>query len=268
MAVEFNWGKDDPVVPIPAKTTSDVYMVGGLAYELLTAGVAPFNWLSGDAQILIARRAVAGPVRVPGIPFPLPGMLGKSVLEAAEVDGESVPWCERAHWTPGSGGHLEELKVVVGECLAKEPGDRPKLPALLTVLRSLLGREEGEEVAVGWAPTTSHTGGGGGGAACPRRGRVGPLSVQSTSCPFAAASGGPAVDVMALVDALSVAGQSEALQDAVGTACGDAAEVSLTAVKGVLTGSRGRGRCRLCIVRQLVSECVCGVPPWLVLCVF
>jgi hypothetical protein len=161
MAAEAARGKDDPPVPVPAKTTSDVYMVGGLAYELLTGGTIPFHWLSGNPQILIARRASAGPVRVPGIPVPLPGLLGKSVFEAAEVDGEAVPWCVQADATPGSAGRLEELKEVVGTCLAREPEVRPKLPALLATIEGLLEGEVGS-TGGGGGPTPLSGGAGGG----------------------------------------------------------------------------------------------------------
>jgi hypothetical protein len=44
-----------------ATTASDVYVVGGLAYELLTGGTAPFHWLATDiaaALNLGKRRAV------------------------------------------------------------------------------------------------------------------------------------------------------------------------------------------------------------------
>ncbi len=174
----------------PATTASDVYMVGGLAYELLTGGTAPFHWLATDiaaALNLGKRRATAGRVDIPGVRGGLPGLLGKSVLEVAADDGEPIPWCVRAEGTPGGPGRLAELKALLEQCLATEPKARPKLPALLAAFRDLLGREEGEERAAG-------IGGGGGGLSTPAS--VGPVSSVlppplpvSTTSPSSAAAG-------------------------------------------------------------------------------
>jgi hypothetical protein len=134
----------EPPIPVPAKTTGDVYMLGGLAYELLTAGMAPFHWLSRNAQILVDRRVSEGPVRQPGIPVPLPGLLHKNVMEAAGIDGEPVPWCVQGNIAPGSGGRLEELKALVASLLAAEPDCRPKLPGTLAQLKDMVGLEAAE----------------------------------------------------------------------------------------------------------------------------
>ncbi len=64
---------------------------------------------------------------------------------------------------------------------------------------------------------------------------------------------GPAVDVVALLDALSHAGLTNDIQDAVGAACGDAAEVPWSAVKSLLFGAGVRVAAAVRIVRQLVS---------------
>jgi hypothetical protein len=68
-----------------------------------------------------------------------------------------------------------------------------------------------------------------------------------------AAVTGPAVDVVALLDALSAAGLSEAIQDAVAAAVGDAPEVSLGSLRGLLAGVGVGAAAALRIVRQLVS---------------
>jgi hypothetical protein len=135
-----------------ATTASDVYMVGGLAYELLTAGTAPFHWLATDLEsrlLLGRRRATVGRVPIPGLRSGLPGLLGKSVLEAAEEDCEPIPWCVRVEGSPGIGDRLEDLKALMVQCLATEPGARPKLPVPLGHVEALLGAEEVEVAATG-----------------------------------------------------------------------------------------------------------------------
>jgi phage shock protein A len=74
----------------------------------------------------------------------MPGLLGKSVLEVAAADGIDVPWCVRVDGSPGSAGRLEALKAVVTQCLAAEPGGRPKVAALLDTVGDLLAAEVAE----------------------------------------------------------------------------------------------------------------------------
>jgi hypothetical protein len=140
-----------------ATVESDVYMVGSLAYELLTGGTPPFHWLLSNPQLLTQRLVSTDPVDIPDS-APVPGLLHANVLEALALSKRPVPWCVQANGTPGSAGRLEELKVVMGECLAKEPGLRPKLPTLFATLEDLLGREAAEGREVG------STGGGGSGS--------------------------------------------------------------------------------------------------------
>ncbi len=75
-----------------------------------------------------------------------------------------------------------------------------------------------------------------------------------------AAAAGPAVDVrvVALLDALSAAGLSVAIQDAVAAAVGDAPEVSLGSLRGLLTGVGVGAAVALRIVRQLELVSVFG----------
>jgi hypothetical protein len=64
---------------------------------------------------------------------------------------------------------------------------------------------------------------------------------------------GPFVGVIALLDALDAAKVPEAIQDAVATAAGDAGEIPLSAVKGLLTRAGIGMAAATRIVGRLVS---------------
>ncbi len=132
-------------------TASDVYMVGGFTYELLTAGTPPFHWLAGNTQLLVQRLTSADPVDIPDTDVTVPGLLHKNVLEAAELSRKPIPWCVQADATPGSAGRLEEVKGLMASCLALSPEDRPKLPDLHRTVTALQAAEAAEARAVGSA---------------------------------------------------------------------------------------------------------------------
>jgi serine/threonine protein kinase len=134
-------------------TASDVYMVGGLAYELLTCGVPPFHWLMSNPTLLVQRLSSAEPVEIPDTDVTLPGLLHKNVLEAAVLSRKPIPWCVQADATPGSGGRLEEVKSLMASCLALGPEERPKLPNLHQRLSALLAAEVAEARALGTVGT-------------------------------------------------------------------------------------------------------------------
>ncbi len=60
--------------------------------------------------------------------------------------------------------------------------------------------------------------------------------------------------MVALLDALEAAKVPDTIQDAVGLAVGDASEVPLSAVKGLLTGAGVGVAAAIRIVGRLVSE--------------
>jgi hypothetical protein len=130
-------------------TASDVYMVGGFTYELLTAGTPPFHWLARNAPLLIERLTSADPVEIPDADVTVPGLLHKNVLEAAELSRKPIPWCVQADATLGSAGRLAEVKGLMASCLALSPEDRPKLPDLHRSVTVLQAAEAAEARATG-----------------------------------------------------------------------------------------------------------------------
>jgi serine/threonine protein kinase len=132
-------------------TASDVYMVGGFTYELLTAGTPPFHWLLSNPTLLVQRLSSAEPVEIPDTDVTLPGLLHKNVLEAAELSRKPIPWCVQADATPGSAGRLEEVKDIMASCLALNPEDRPELPDLHRSVTALQAAEVAETRATGFS---------------------------------------------------------------------------------------------------------------------
>ena len=108
---------------------------GGLLFELLTGGTHPYTWLRSHDTLLMQRRRSKDPVPVGGR-VTVPGLGDKHVLEAAEVDGERVPWAIAPDLPWLSTVELEQaVRRVMVDCLAYLPEARPKLTALGESLR-------------------------------------------------------------------------------------------------------------------------------------
>ncbi len=116
---------------VVATTASDMYQFGGTLHEIMTCGDTPFWWLQQIPAILAQRRCSRDPIRIPGTAFRVPGLLGKSTLEAAALDSEPVTWRVRVvEGSEGSAGRLRELVNILEGCLLEDPDKRWKGNAL------------------------------------------------------------------------------------------------------------------------------------------
>jgi hypothetical protein len=110
-------------------------MLGGLLYELLTAGHLPYEWALDNVSLLRARLVTDGHVPLAGVAGPgAVGLLGKSVVEAAVIDGVRIPWTVRE---PGQ--LLAEAQALITLCCAQDPSARITVAALAQALEAMRG---------------------------------------------------------------------------------------------------------------------------------
>jgi hypothetical protein len=153
-----------------ASVATDVYMLGGLMFEVLTAGRhAPFFWMSTERLIMLR------------------GSSPMNALDVAMAAGVSIPWAivPGDDWSGAVDG-VERLKALMSRCLHADPSRRPSMDDFLAELDAIRGPSSVHDSGYGGA-----TDGGYGGAVV-----AAPRAVPSTS-----ATPAPAVAADASVSA-------------------------------------------------------------------
>ena len=126
------------VIATPA---SDVYMLGGLMFEVLTGGFAPYHWLHAPLTAQRRRHAAGIPFRPDGFPHDVVGLKGLSVMEAARMDGHVVEWRVRSHGSSKTDTYDEGLPRLVDlmeRCLERDANKRPHLEEVQSILVRML----------------------------------------------------------------------------------------------------------------------------------
>jgi serine/threonine protein kinase len=104
-----------------ASVATDVYMLGGLMFEVLTAGQrAPFFWMPQERLIMM--RATSS----------------MNTLDAAMAAGVAIPWSVVVDeaWT-GARDVVEQLRHLMAGCLNSEPSRRPTVDVFLSTLAAM-----------------------------------------------------------------------------------------------------------------------------------
>jgi serine/threonine protein kinase len=128
----------------------DVYMAGGLLYELLTAGTAPYHWLLANVSLLIDRMRTTERTPIPGAPGHfIDGLLGRNMFDVAAADGIVIPWCMRGPGTHEGTGRLAATRALLAGCWSSTPSSRPSTAKLLDDCTSLLEGEVAASLAAG-----------------------------------------------------------------------------------------------------------------------
>ena len=125
---------------VTATPASDVYMLGGLMFEVLTCGMIPFHWMSDMRLVAQRRRVPSGTLfRPTGLPVDVVGLGGLSMQEAAAIDGVDIPWRVGGGGRMYDGG-LSGLIDIMEHCLESEPTKRPLLPEVQSRLQGMVHR--------------------------------------------------------------------------------------------------------------------------------
>ena len=129
---------------VTATPASDVYMLGGLMFEVLTCGLTPYYWMSDAPKLIYQRRRVAAGelFRPAGLPMKVSGLAGLSMLQAAKEDDIDVPW---ALSMPAGAGSVYDSGVgglidLMERCLNADDGKRPALNDVQAALQGMLRR--------------------------------------------------------------------------------------------------------------------------------
>jgi hypothetical protein len=128
-----------------ASVATDVYMLGGLMFEVLTAGRhAPFFWLPTE-RVMVVRATTS-----------------INTIDSATVAGVSIPWAVVSgdDWTGAVDG-VERLKALMARCLHVEPSRRPSMDDFLAELDAIRDpsptRDNGYDGATGTSPSAART---------------------------------------------------------------------------------------------------------------
>jgi hypothetical protein len=104
-----------------ASVATDVYMLGGLMFEVLTAGRhAPFFWMSSESLTILR------------------GSSTINTLDSAMAAGVSIPWAVvRGDDWAGAVDGVERLKALMARCLHADPSRRPSMDDFLAELDAI-----------------------------------------------------------------------------------------------------------------------------------